>query len=109
MNMGLLTDLLQAKGYDTLQSIDGSDALELVRNHHPDLILMDIKLPVVSGLDHIKALKADKALKDIPVIAVTAFAMKTDEEKIRAAGCDEYVTKPINIPLLLETVAKFLA
>ncbi len=108
MNMKLVTDLLQAQGYDTLQSDDGGDALQLAREHHPDLIIMDIRLPEVSGLDHIKALKADEALKDIPVVAVTAFAMKSDEDKIRAAGCNDYITKPIDIPLLLETIAKFL-
>lgn len=107
-NMCLITDLLQAHGYATLQSVDGKDIFELAREHHPDLILMDIRLPDVSGIDHTKALKADEALKDIPVVAVTAFAMKADEEKIRAAGCDGYITKPINIPLLLETIAKYL-
>ncbi|MDA0305457.1 MAG: response regulator [Proteobacteria bacterium] len=108
MSMKLVTDLLQAQGYDTLQSDDGKDVLELAREHHPDLIIMDIRLPEVSGLSHIKALKADEALKDIPVVAVTAFAMKGDEDKIRAAGCDDYISKPIDIPLLLETIAKFL-
>jgi len=109
ISLKLVTDLLHAQGYDTLQSNDGKDALQLAREHHLDLIIMDIRLPEVSGLDHIKSLKADEALKDIPVLAVTAFAMKGDEEKIRAAGCDGYISKPIVVPLLLETVAKFLA
>ncbi len=109
LSIRLETDLLQAQGYDVIQSVDGKDVLKLAREHHPDLIIMDIRLPEISGIDHTKALKADDALKDIPVVAVTAFAMPADEEKIRAAGCDAYITKPINIPLLLETIAKFLS
>lgn len=108
ISLKLVTDLLQTQGYDTLQSNDGKDVLQLAREHHPDLIIMDIRLPEISGLDHIKSLKADEALKDIPVVAVTAFAMKGDEEKIRAAGCDDYISKPISIPHFLETVEKFV-
>ncbi|NQV85282.1 MAG: response regulator [Rhodospirillales bacterium] len=108
-NMRLITDLLEAQGYDTIQSVDGKDTLQLATEFRPDLIIMDIQLPEVSGIDHTKALKADEALKHIPVVAVTAFAKKSDEEKIREAGCDGYITKPVNIPLLLETVAKFLS
>ena len=105
MSMKLATDLLQALGYDTLQSVDGKNALQLAREHNPDLIIMDIKLPEISGMECTKMLKADDELKDIPVMAVTAFAMKGDEEKIRAAGCDDYIPKPISVPHFLETVA----
>ncbi len=108
LNMKLENDLLQAHGYDTLQSVDGQDTLQLAREHHPDLIIMDIQLPGVSGMEYTKMLKADDQLKDIPVLAVTAFAMKGDEEKIRAAGCDDYIAKPINVPHFLETVEKFV-
>ena len=108
LSMKLETDLLQANGYDTLHSVDGKDALSLAREHHPDLIIMDIQLPEISGLDLTKMLKADDQLKDIPVLAVTAFAMKGDEEKIRAAGSDEYIAKPISVPHFLETVEKFV-
>ncbi len=108
MSMKLENDLLQAHGYDTLQSVDGKDAIQLARDHHPDLIIMDIQLPGVSGTEHTKMLKADDQLKDIPVLAVTAFAMKGDEEKIRAAGCDGYIAKPISVPHFLETVAKLI-
>ena len=107
LNMKLQNDLLQAHGYDTLQSVDGKDALSLAREHHPDLIIMDIQLPEISGLEYTKMLKADEGLKDIPVLAVTAFALKGDEEKIRAAGCDGYIAKPISVHHFLETVAKF--
>ena len=108
LSMKLETDLLQAQGYDTLQSIDGRDALQLARDHHPDLIIMDIRLPEVSGVEHIKMLKADDRLKDIPVLAVTAFAMKGDEEEILAAGSDAYNAKPISVTHFLDTVEKLL-
>ena len=108
LNMKLLNDLLQANGYDTLQTGDGFEAMELARSHRPDLILMDIRLPKVSGLEVIKELKGDEDIAHIPVIAVTAFAMKGDEEKFRGAGCDGYIAKPISVPAFLETVAAFL-
>ena len=108
LSMKLETDLLQAHGYDTLQSVDGQDTLQLAREHHPDLIIMDIQVPEISGMELTKMLKADDQLKDIPVLAVTAFAMKGDEEKIRAAGCDEYIAKPISVPHFLETVDRLI-
>ena len=108
LSMKLETDLLQANGYDVLQSVHGKDAVELAREHHLDLIIMDIKLPEVSGVEHVKALKADEALKDIPVLAVTAFALKGDEEKFLDAGCDGYMAKPISVPHFLETVEKLI-
>jgi len=108
LNMKLFNDLLQAHGYETLQSMDGRDVLKLVRENRPDLILMDMKLPEISGLEVTQMLKADDELKDIPVVAVTAFAMKGDEEKIREGGCEGYIAKPISLPTFLDTVAKFL-
>ncbi len=105
LSMKLSTDLLHAHGYDTLHSVDGKDTLPLAREHHPDLIIMDIQLPEISGVEHIKMLKADEELKDIPVLAVTAFALKGDEEKLLEEGCDGYIAKPISVPLFLETVA----
>lgn len=107
-NMRLFNELLQANGYNTLQSVDGADTLELARKHHPDLVVMDIQLPLVSGLDRTRELKADDDLKDIPVVAVTAFALDGGIEKILAAGCDDAVGKPILVPLFLETVEKHL-
>jgi two-component system, cell cycle response regulator DivK len=108
LNMKLFHDLLVAQGYGTLQTKDGMEALKLAREHKPDLILMDIQLPEVSGLEVTKWIKEDVNLKHIPVIAVTAFAMKGDEEKIRQGGCEAYVAKPISVSLFLDTVGRFL-
>jgi two-component system cell cycle response regulator DivK len=108
LNMKLFNDLLQAHGYDTLQTKDGAEAMDMTEEHHPDLILMDIQLPKISGLEITRMIKQKDELKSIPVIAVTAFAMKGDEEKIMEGGCDGYISKPISVPTFLETVAGFL-
>src|SRR3970282_187414 len=108
LNMKLFNDLLQAHGYETIQTMDGRDVLDIVRAQMPDLIVMDIQLPEISGLEVTKMLKADDMLKAIPVIAVTAFAMKGDEEKIREGGCEGYLAKPISVPSFLETIARLL-
>ena len=108
LNMKLFHDLLEVHGYTTLQTKDGREALELARKHRPDLILMDIQLPEVSGLEVTKWIKADDELKSIPVIAVTAFAMKGDEEKIRSGGCEAYIAKPISVNSFLETIQTVL-
>ena len=108
LNMKLFHDLLEAHGYNILQTKDGMEALRLAREHRPDLILMDIQLPEVSGLEVTKWIKEDDDLKSIPVVAVTAFAMKGDEEKIREGGCEAYIAKPISVTSFLETVAHFL-
>jgi two-component system cell cycle response regulator DivK len=109
LNMKLFNDLLEAHGYNTLQTKDGMDALRMARQHVPDLILMDIQLPEVSGLEVIKWLKEDDNLSAIPVIAVTAFAMKGDEEKIRNGGCEAYIAKPISVSNFMRTVERFLS
>ena len=108
LNMKLFHDVLDAHGYDTLQTRTGLEALALARKHHPDLILMDIQLPEVSGLEVTKWLKEDDSLRDIPVVAVTAFAMKGDEERIRQGGCEAYISKPISVPMFLGTVRQFI-
>ena len=108
LNMKLFHDLLEVHGYTTLQTKDGREALQLAREHRPDLILMDIQLPEVSGLEVTKWIKADDELKSIPVIAVTAFAMKGDEEKIRSGGCEAYIAKPISVNSFLETIQAVL-
>ena len=108
LNMKLFHDLLEAHGYRTVGTRNGIEALELARQHHPDLILMDIQLPEVSGLEVTKWLKDDAQLKSIPVVAVTAFAMKGDEEKIREGGCEAYVSKPISVVSFLQTIDGFL-
>ncbi len=108
LNMKLFHDLLDAHGYRTLQTRNGMEALALAREHRPDLILMDIQLPEVSGLEVTKWLKEDDDLREIPVIAVTAFAMKGDEERIRAGGCEAYISKPISVSTFLDTVRQFI-
>ena len=108
LNMKLFNDLLEAHGYITFQTHDGLKAIDLAREHRPDLILMDIQLPEVSGLEVTKWLKEDNELKEIPVIAVTAFAMKGDEERIREGGCEGYLSKPISVSKFLETVQHYL-
>jgi len=104
LNMKLFNDLLEAHGYKISQTRNGLEVMDLARLHNPDLILMDIQLPEVSGLEVTKWLKEDEALRHIPVIAVTAFAMKGDEEKIRQGGCEAYLSKPISIVKFLETI-----
>ncbi len=108
LNMKLFRDLLEAHGYATYEARTGTDALALARAHRPDLVLMDIQLPEVSGLEVTKWLKDDEDLCDIPVIAVTAFAMKGDEERIRQGGCEAYLSKPISIGLFIDTVRRFV-
>ncbi len=108
LNMKLFNDLLEAHGYRVVQTRDGLSALDLARQHRPDLILMDIQLPEVSGIEVTKWLKEDDELKSIPVIAVTAFAMKGDEQKIREGGCEAYISKPISVMSFLQTIDKFL-
>jgi len=109
LNMKLFHDLLEAHGYDTVGTRSGIEALELARTHRPDLILMDIHLPEVSGLEVTKWIKDDPELHRIPVVAVTAFAMNGDEERIRQGGCEAYLSKPISIARFMETVRHFLS
>ncbi|MBC8131166.1 MAG: response regulator [Rhizobiaceae bacterium] len=108
LNMKLFRDLIEAHGYRTVQTRSGLAAMDLAREHRPDLILMDIQLPEISGLDVTKSLKADAELRKIPVIAVTAFAMKGDEERIRQGGCEAYISKPISVTKFIETIKSFL-
>lgn len=108
LNMKLFHDLLEVHGYETVQTKDGREVLQLAKEHRPDLILMDIQLPEVSGLEVTRWIKEDEELRSIPVIAVTAFAMKGDEEKIRSGGCEAYIAKPISIASFLQTIEKVL-
>ena len=107
LNMKLFHDLLAAHGYRPIMTRNGLDALDLARQHRPDLILMDIQLPEISGLEVTRLLKEDPQLRDIPVVAVTAFAMKGDEERIRSGGCEAYMSKPISVAVFLDTVRRF--
>ncbi|MEL7428986.1 MAG: response regulator [Pseudomonadota bacterium] len=104
LNMKLFNDLLEAKGYNVIQTRNGMDALDLAREHMPDLILMDIQLPEVSGLEVTKWIKEDEKISHIPIIAVTAFAMKGDEDRIRQGGCEAYISKPISVASFLKTI-----
>ena len=108
LNMKLFYDVLEFDGYNVLQAKDGMEGWRMAQEHRPDLILMDIQLPNVSGLEVTKWLKDDKILKAIPVIAMTAFALAGDEEKFREGGCDAYIAKPISVPNFLQTVERFV-
>lgn len=108
LNLKLLTDLLEAQGYETLQTGDGLEAINLARENLPDLILMDVQLPDVSGLDVTRWLKEDARTRGIPIVAVTAFAMGGDEKKVLDSGADAYIAKPISVLGFLRTVESFL-
>lgn len=108
LNMKLFHDLLEAHNIETVETSDGHNVLALARDHKPDLILMDIQLPEISGLEVTRQIKDDEELKDIPVIAVTAFAMKGDEQKIREGGCEDYISKPISVGSFIEMIQSYL-
>ena len=108
LNMKLFRDLLEAHKINTIETRNGNDVMDLAREKTPDLVLMDIQLPEISGLDVTKMMKEDDDLKHIPIIAVTAFAMKGDEEKIRESGCEDYISKPISVVGFLDVVQKYL-
>lgn len=108
LNKKLFRDLLEANGYEALHTADAMEVLDIVREKKPALILMDIQLPEVSGLEVTRWIKSDPEIRHIPVVAITAFAMKGDEEKIRAGGCEGYLAKPISVAGFLSTVRKFV-
>ena len=105
---GILRDLLTGSGYEVAEAADGSDGVAKAKSVRPDLILMDIQLPVIDGYEATRLIKADPNLAATPVIAVSSFAMKGDEEKARASGCDSYVTKPYSPLQLLRLIQGFL-
>ena len=108
-NLILLRDLLQVSGYSTIEATDGKQGVELAKSKKPDLILMDIMMPVMDGLEATRILKADATTSNIPVVALTSYAMKGDEERILKAGCDGYLSKPFDIQELLKEVAEYLS
>ena len=108
-NLKLLRDLLQRFQYDTLEATDGEQGVELARARNPDLILMDIMMPKMDGLEATRILKADTITRHIPIIALTSYAMKGDRERTLEAGCDGYIAKPVDIQEVLKTVAHFLS
>jgi two-component system cell cycle response regulator DivK len=109
MNRDMLSRRLTKRGYEIDIAVDGAEGIEKARSGNPDLILMDMSLPVIDGWEATRTLKADAATSSIPVIALTAHAMSTDREKALAAGCDGYETKPVELPRLLEAIEKILA
>lgn len=108
MNRDMLSRRLERRGFAIVMAVDGQQGVDMARSENPDLILMDMSLPVMDGWAATQAIKADEALKAIPVIALTAHAMAGDREKAIEAGCDDYDTKPIELPRLLEKIGKYL-
>ncbi len=108
MNRNMLSRRLMKRGYDVSIAVDGAEGLEKARAEKPELILMDMSLPVIDGWEATRQLKADEATRGIPVVALTAHAMSTDRDKALEAGCDAYETKPVELPRLLETIEKLL-
>ncbi len=108
-NLTLLRDLLQVSGYNTIEATDGKQGVELARTKKPDLILMDVQMPKMDGLEATRILKADATTSNIPVLALTSYDMKGDKERILEAGCDGYLAKPIDIKELLKIVAEYLS
>ncbi len=104
LNMKLFNDLLETSGYETQQTREGLKAIDIARKFLPDLILMDIQLPEVSGLEVAKWIKDDEELAAIPIVAITAFAMKGDKQRILEGGCEAYLSKPISITIFLDTI-----
>ena len=107
-NLKIMVDLLTYHGFGTLEAQDGESGIEMAIREKPDLILMDVQLPRIDGYEATKRFKSNEETKNIPVIIVTSFAMKNEEERAREVGCDEYVSKPIDIKKFVETVKKFL-
>jgi CheY-like chemotaxis protein len=108
MNRDMLSRRLERKGYSVTLALDGAEGMHKARTEAPDIILMDMSLPVVDGWDATRQLKADEATRRIPIIALTAHAMASDEQKAREAGCDDFDTKPIELPRLLGKIEALL-
>jgi CheY-like chemotaxis protein len=109
LNMKLVRSLLGIKNYRVLEAYDAETGIQMAREHHPDLILMDIQLPGMDGLSATRIIKQDPGLKDISVVALTSYAMVGDEKKATEAGCEYYITKPINTRKFMETVKRIFA
>lgn len=108
MNRDMLSRRLERRGFTVVMAVDGQQGVDMARSERPDLVLMDMSLPVMDGWTATRTIKDDAELRTIPVIALTAHAMEGDREKAMAAGCDDYDTKPIELPRLLEKIGKFL-
>ena len=108
LNMKLVRSLLKRGNYDVIEAIDAEKGMQLARTNHPDLILMDIQLPGMDGLSATKILKADPVLQEIPIVALTSHAMEGDDKKALDAGCDGYITKPIDTKNFLPSIGQYL-
>jgi two-component system, cell cycle response regulator DivK len=108
LNMKLWNDILEAQGYALLKTASGVEAVEIARQDRPDLILLDLRLPDISGFDVARSLKADEVTRSIPVIALTAFASTEHQRQALASGCDGYISKPVNVINFLQTVKTWL-
>jgi two-component system, cell cycle response regulator DivK len=107
-NRQIIRDLLGSAGYEMIEAVNGEEGVAMAEQHKPDLILMDIQLPILDGYEATRRIKANDALRHIPIIAVTSYALAGDEAKTRAAGCDGYVAKPFSPRQLLAKVREFL-
>lgn len=107
-NMKLFRDLLQSRNYQVLETVNGREGVELAQKHKPDLIIMDWYMPVMNGQEATPLLKSSEATKDIPLLVVTALAMRNEVQQIKASGCDDYLTKPIDIAGFFQKVEKLL-
>ncbi len=108
LNAKLFRDLLSSRGHRIVETRNGAEAQRLAHSEKPNLILMDIQLPEISGFDVIRMIKADPEIAQVPIIAITAFAMKGDEERIRTSGCDDYLSKPISVSSFLQKTSSYL-
>lgn len=108
-NLKLIRDVLLVNSYETIEASNGKQGVEMAKNMMPDLILMDVQMPILDGLEATRILKADAETSEIPIVALTSYAMVGDEERIKDAGCDGYLTKPIHIKEFLEIVAEYLS
>ena len=106
-NRDLIVQLLEDT-YEVLTAVDGAEGIRIAEHEHPDLILMDLSLPVLDGWEATRSIKANAALREIPIIALSAHAMKGDEERARQSGCDDYLSKPLDEDLLFAKLARFL-
>ena len=109
VNRELLTDLLEMRGFEVVTATNGAEALEAVARERPDLVLMDMMMPVMDGFEATRRLKADPATRTIPVVGLTALAMQGDADRVREAGCDDYVTKPLDVTTLADRLRAILA
>ena len=108
-NLKLFRDILQYKGYEILEATDGREAIAAVKAHRPDLVLMDIQLPVMNGIEATRRIKEDEATRHIRIVALTANAMDGDEERMIRAGCHDYISKPIHVQEFIDRIASYFA